>query len=94
MWHWGSGLGLRAARRLANEAQFFKSDHTFLDGSNLNDKGKDTSQLTEEEANKLFRFSDQTWLEHDRDPLLQRMMVGRPPARAPQFGSQYARRPA
>ncbi len=27
--------------------------------------------MTESEANKLFRYSDQAWLEHDRDPLLQ-----------------------
>lgn len=30
--------------------------------------------MGKEEANALFRYSDQTWLEHDRDPLLQAMM--------------------
>eukprot|EP00041_Stephanoeca_diplocostata_P021955 m.519713 g.519713 ORF g.519713 m.519713 type:complete len:240 (+) comp21948_c0_seq7:122-841(+) len=47
--------------KLANRSGFIKSDHTFLDGSNYDDKDKDTSTIsTEDEANKLFRYSDQT----------------------------------
>ena len=36
------------------------------------EQGADTAtEMSEDEANALFRHSEQTWLEHDRDPLLQ-----------------------
>lgn len=53
-----------------------KSDHTYLDGSNYDDKDKDTSTIdTEDEANKLFRYSDQTWLQPHVDKYLQDALV-------------------
>eukprot|EP00730_Choanoeca_flexa_P007921 TRINITY_DN12415_c1_g1_i1.p1 TRINITY_DN12415_c1_g1~~TRINITY_DN12415_c1_g1_i1.p1 ORF type:complete len:348 (+),score=54.06 TRINITY_DN12415_c1_g1_i1:73-1116(+) len=50
-----------------------KSDHTFLDGSNYDEKDKDTSDLSPEEAMKLFRYSEQTWLDHDSNHHLRSM---------------------
>jgi len=61
-------------RGLAGQTGFFKSDSTYLDGSNLGDENVKKEGMSLEEANKLFRHSEQTWLEHDRDPLLQAMM--------------------
>ncbi|EDQ88128.1 uncharacterized protein MONBRDRAFT_26710 [Monosiga brevicollis MX1] len=58
---------------LAGKQGLFKSDHTYLDGSNLAEKDKDTTQLSEDEANNLFRFSDQTWLAHDSHRHLRSM---------------------
>eukprot|EP00045_Choanoeca_perplexa_P002473 m.24630 g.24630 ORF g.24630 m.24630 type:complete len:353 (+) comp11537_c0_seq2:208-1266(+) len=51
--------------KMAVDNGLAKSDHTFLDGSNYEEKDKDTSEITEDEALKLFRYSDQTWLDHD-----------------------------
>jgi hypothetical protein len=68
-------LNPRFVTRLANRTGLFTSDFTYLDGSNLGKNKKDVSKgLSEEEANGMFRFSEQTWLAHDRDPLLQDMM--------------------
>jgi len=61
-------------RGLAGQTGFFKSDSTYFDGSNLGDENVKKEGMSLEEANKLFRHSEQTWLEHDRDPLLQAMM--------------------
>jgi hypothetical protein len=44
--------------RLANRTGFAKSDHTYLDGSNYDEKDKDNSGISsEDEANKLFRYT-------------------------------------
>lgn len=62
--------------KMANKNGMAKSDHTFLDGSNYDDKDKNTKGIMDEgEANKLFRHSDQAWLSHDSDPFLQKAIA-------------------
>eukprot|EP00043_Microstomoeca_roanoka_P017381 m.181167 g.181167 ORF g.181167 m.181167 type:complete len:457 (+) comp16625_c2_seq3:470-1840(+) len=50
-----------------------KSDFTYLDGTNYEERNKDVSNLTPEEADKIFRYSDQTWLSHTASDHLRNM---------------------
>ena len=54
---------------LATERGLMKSDSTYLDASNKG-KGRSDGKLNAEEADKLFRYSDQTWLPPEVDPAL------------------------
>eukprot|EP00049_Salpingoeca_infusionum_P024959 m.17655 g.17655 ORF g.17655 m.17655 type:complete len:472 (+) comp7516_c0_seq2:114-1529(+) len=59
----------------AEEQGLRKSCHLHLDGSNRDDKDLETHGLSLEEANKLFRHSDQTWLQHQKSPRLASMQA-------------------
>eukprot|EP00054_Salpingoeca_dolichothecata_P001543 m.19672 g.19672 ORF g.19672 m.19672 type:complete len:371 (+) comp12291_c0_seq1:58-1170(+) len=61
-------------KSLAERQGFAKSDHTYLDGSNLHEKDKKLGDLSYEEADKLFRYSDQTWVDNAAEPTLEALM--------------------
>eukprot|EP01147_Barroeca_monosierra_P002269 gene2269-5266_t len=50
--------------KMAAERGLEASDFTYLDGTNMHERNKDTSQLSADEADSIFRYSDQTWLRH------------------------------
>jgi len=61
--------------RMANKTGLFQSDSTYLDGSNLGDKETKAKkkEMTEEEADGMFRYSDQTWLAPGMDQALAKL---------------------
>eukprot|EP00052_Salpingoeca_macrocollata_P015718 m.125536 g.125536 ORF g.125536 m.125536 type:complete len:294 (-) comp19785_c0_seq4:125-1006(-) len=65
---------IEAIKELALQSGLFQSDFTYLDGSNLDDRGKVKLGLSEEEAEKLFRYSEQTWLEPRHDLRLRALL--------------------
>lgn len=78
--------GILTALRLAEKQGLDTSDSTYLDASNLDYEKKvnkfkanimliltQTGDLTRDEAHKLFRYSDQTWLPHNLDKTMKRI---------------------